>query len=93
VYRNISLFRQEGKVVALGVVNGEEHYDGFTEPHPHGVCECCGRVVDLPRPDEKAFASLMKSLLPFVADFRKTVFYGLCPACAARTRNIPQNGA
>ncbi|MDR3336077.1 MAG: transcriptional repressor, partial [Treponema sp.] len=39
VYRNISLFRQEGKVVALGVVNGEEHYDGFTEPHPHGVCE------------------------------------------------------
>jgi Fur family peroxide stress response transcriptional regulator len=82
VYRNIGLFRQEGKVISVGVVNGEEHFDGFTEPHPHGVCEHCGRVIDLACPSEKAFASLEGSLSPFVTDFRKTVFYGTCPECA-----------
>jgi Fur family peroxide stress response transcriptional regulator len=81
VYRNITLFREEGKVISVGVVNGEEHFDGFTEPHPHGVCECCGKVLDLPCPDEQAFTLMEGSLSGFVTDFRKTVFYGLCPAC------------
>jgi Fur family peroxide stress response transcriptional regulator len=85
VYRNIGIFRQEGKVVSVGVVNGEEHFDGFTEPHPHCVCEHCGKVLDLPCPDEGALASLgalAKSPNGFVTDFSKSVFYGLCPECA-----------
>jgi Fur family peroxide stress response transcriptional regulator len=81
VYRNIGIFREEGKVLSLGVVNGEEHFDGVIAPHPHGVCECCGKVLDLPCPDEKACAPLKGCLSGFVTDFRKTVFYGLCPAC------------
>ncbi|MDR2785345.1 MAG: transcriptional repressor, partial [Treponema sp.] len=87
VYRNISLFRQEGKLVSVGVVNGEEHFDGFTAPHPHCVCECCGKVFDLPCPDEAALASLTKNLTGFDADFRKTVFYGVCPECVAGTQD------
>jgi Fur family peroxide stress response transcriptional regulator len=86
VYRNIGIFRQEGTVISVGVVNGEERFDGFTEPHPHCVCEHCGRVQDLPCPDEDALASLVslaKSPGGFVADFSKTVFYGCCPECSA----------
>ncbi|MDR1933010.1 MAG: transcriptional repressor, partial [Spirochaetales bacterium] len=44
VYRNISLFMSEGSVVSVGVVNGEERFDGRTEPHPHLVCVRCGKV-------------------------------------------------
>jgi Fur family peroxide stress response transcriptional regulator len=48
VYRNINLFRHEGLVTSLGVVNGEERFDGVVAPHPHLVCSCCGKVMDLP---------------------------------------------
>jgi Fur family peroxide stress response transcriptional regulator len=51
VYRNINLFRHEGLVVSVGVVAGEERFDGIVEPHPHLVCSRCGRVMDLPNPE------------------------------------------
>jgi Fur family peroxide stress response transcriptional regulator len=82
VYRNIKLFRREGKLISVGVVNGEERFDGFTAPHPHCVCERCGRVFDLSCPGETELAPLAKSLVGFAADLRKTVFYGICPECA-----------
>jgi Fur family peroxide stress response transcriptional regulator len=82
VYRNISLFRQEGRLISVGVVNGEERFDGITVPHPHCVCERCGKVLDLPCPGETELALLTKGLAGFAADFRKTVFYGVCTECA-----------
>jgi Fur family peroxide stress response transcriptional regulator len=90
VYRNINLFRQEGLVISVGVVEGEERFDGRVEPHPHFVCGCCGRVIDYDAPELPAqFSKVMESLKDaadtqggFVIDYRKTVFNGLCVACA-----------
>jgi Fur family peroxide stress response transcriptional regulator len=87
VYRNISLFREEGTVISVGVVNGEERFDGQTAPHPHFVCSFCGKIVDLPRPDEGVLKRLAESgtgrELPDCAiDYRKTVFYGAFRECA-----------
>jgi Fur family peroxide stress response transcriptional regulator len=83
VYRNIVLFREEGTVISVGVVRGEERFDAITAPHPHWVCEGCGKVVDLPAPSEKVLQLLAGSHQEngYVTDFRKTVFYGRCPAC------------
>ncbi|MFI3313783.1 MAG: transcriptional repressor [Eubacteriales bacterium] len=47
VYRNLSLFRQEGTIVCLGTVNGLERFDGCTHPHVHFICQCCGAVHDV----------------------------------------------
>ena len=47
VYRNISLFKQQGLIVSLGTVNGVERYDGNIDPHVHFVCTGCGHVTDL----------------------------------------------
>jgi Fur family peroxide stress response transcriptional regulator len=90
VYRNIKLFQREGSVVSVGVVDGEERFDGRVEPHPHFVCACCGRVMDydaLELPPE--FSGAMKNLKDaahtqsgFVIDYRKTVFSGLCAECS-----------
>jgi Fur family peroxide stress response transcriptional regulator len=89
VYRNINLFRQEGLVISVGVVEGEERFDGRVEPHPHFVCGCCGRVIDYDVPELPAqFSKVMENLKNaadiqggFVIDYRKTVFNGLCAAC------------
>ena len=47
VYRNISLFKQQGLIASLGSVDGVERYDGNTCPHVHFVCTGCGAVTDL----------------------------------------------
>ena len=47
VYRNIALFKDEGKVSVICNVNGEERIDGNTEPHPHFVCNKCKAVIDV----------------------------------------------
>jgi Fur family peroxide stress response transcriptional regulator len=48
VYRNLSLFKDQGLIVSLGTVNGIERFDGNTAPHVHFICTGCGAVVDLP---------------------------------------------
>jgi Fur family peroxide stress response transcriptional regulator len=90
VYRNIKLFQREGSVVSVGVVDGEERFDGRVEPHPHFVCARCGRVMDYDAPElPPEFSGIVENLKDtvhnqdgFVIDCRKTVFNGLCAECA-----------
>ncbi|MDR1178515.1 MAG: transcriptional repressor [Spirochaetaceae bacterium] len=88
VYRNINYFRDRGLVVSVGVVGGEERFDGVVAPHPHLVCGCCGAVLDLPVPDDEIAELLTRKAgaVDFTIDFRKTILNGLCPRCAERTK-------
>jgi Fur family peroxide stress response transcriptional regulator len=93
VYRNLNLFREEGLAVLLGTVNGEERFDGVTEPHPHLVCRRCRAVEDIPLADPGAFEKDLASVVAAAIaagesrigerkiDFRRTLFYGLCADC------------
>ena len=47
VYRNLSLFKEQGLITSLGTVNGVERFDANTEPHVHFICTGCGSVLDL----------------------------------------------
>ena len=47
VYRNLSMFRQQGVIASVGTVNGIERFDGNTEPHVHFICTGCDAVVDM----------------------------------------------
>lgn len=47
VYRNIAMFKQEGVIQSVGVVNGLERFDFNTAPHTHFVCTDCCQVLDL----------------------------------------------
>jgi Fur family peroxide stress response transcriptional regulator len=89
VYRNINLFREEGLVASVGVVHGEERFDGETDPHPHLVCGRCGAVMDLSCPDEGMLKRVAEDFETqgTVIDYRKTVFYGLCGKCAENRRD------
>jgi len=87
VYRNISLFKKEGLVSFLGVVNGEERYDGIAAPHPHVCCTGCGMITDL---DEAVSMELFRNFhteIPgFSIDIRNTMFFGLCGKCKSQTQ-------
>ena len=47
VYRNLSLFKQQGLATSVATVNGVERFDGNTEPHVHFICNGCDAVIDL----------------------------------------------
>jgi Fur family peroxide stress response transcriptional regulator len=49
VYRNLSLFKQQGLIQSVGIVGGIERFDGNTEPHVHFICNECHAILDLPQ--------------------------------------------
>ena len=50
VYRNLSLFADAGDILRIGVLGGQERFDGRTDPHAHLLCAECGRVMDVETP-------------------------------------------
>ena len=51
VYRNLAVLMEDGLVVKVAHVAGQERYDARIEPHPHFVCRDCHSVIDLELPD------------------------------------------
>ena len=77
VYRNLAEFLKDGIIKSVGVINGQEHFDGNTAPHTHLICQNCGRIIDVDYPfdvDKNCFNNIM------VNDFELTL-YGLCDMC------------
>lgn len=47
VYRNLAMFKQEGLIASMGIVDGMERFDRNFLPHPHFICTHCGAVIDV----------------------------------------------
>lgn len=83
VYRNLSKFKEDGNIISVGFVDGQERFDGNTAPHSHFICRKCGAVIDMHRLkldtdlDEKA-----SKLYGFKIEGHDLVFHGLCDKCA-----------
>jgi Fur family peroxide stress response transcriptional regulator len=81
VYRNLSRFKEEGRAVVVGVVNGQERFDGNVKPHNHLFCDC-GAVVDI---DDLELGENLDEKASQISGCKITsheiVFHGLCPLC------------
>ncbi len=81
VYRNLSLFREEGLSISVGVVKGQERFDGNVSPHSHLFCSC-GAVVDIDGIGIDEELDIKASLLSGCEiTGHEIVFHGLCPEC------------
>ncbi len=85
VYRNLSLFKQQGVIASLGAVNGVERFDYNTEPHVHFICNECNRVLDMHT------VQVPEALLKTAAEASggqvencQVTFTGLCGECKAK---------
>ena len=82
VYRNIAQFKQNGLIVSVGVVNGQERLDGNVEPHIHFICTQCGSVLDLKGeylPDD--LDDTVAESHQLQVDSHELVFRGKCSKC------------
>ena len=82
VYRNLKRFCEEGKAVSVGVINGQEHFDGTVTPHAHFVCTKCGAVMDIRR-DYFARPELEKlsESTGCQVESASVIFRVVCPHC------------
>ncbi len=88
VYRNLSIFKEEGTIVSVGIVNGQERFDAVTEPHTHFICTGCGAVLDMGDvlPDAESFAGMCSLAGCEMHSFRLSIS-GLCPKCVKTHEN------
>ena len=82
VYRNLSMFKDEGLVISVGTVGGLERFDGNTSPHTHFICTRCSAVLDLIdiNLEDGFLQSVHDTAGGKITDYRLS-FYGLCPEC------------
>ena len=82
VYRNIGMFKNEGDIVSVALVAGQERFDGNTEPHGHFVCRQCNLVIDFFLPanqfDEIIYSEEIKDAK---IDRMDLTIYGTCKTC------------
>ena len=78
VYRNLRQLKDDGTIISVGQVLGEERFDGVNSAHSHFICENCGKVVDV-NFDENIFNNFNSD--GNLINFKKTCFYGLCKDC------------
>ena len=89
VYRNLALFRQQGVIQSVGVVNGQERFDADTSLHHHFVCERCGSVLDLDfrQEQEDSWDQAVSEQYGFKTLRHELIFYGICKTCQNKSRN------
>ncbi len=82
VYRNLALFREEGAIVSVANVHGQERYDGNTAPHPHFICESCGAVIDVEAADAGfCLDEKVAEETGFLVKGHELIFHGVCKKC------------
>ena len=82
VYRNLAFFQERGEIKSIGVVKGQERFDGILDPHSHFVCRECGAVCDLP--EIKPHADLDQAVCRrygHAVSHHELLFYGICKDC------------
>ncbi|MBW2261328.1 MAG: transcriptional repressor [Deltaproteobacteria bacterium] len=48
VYKTLELLCEAGELQCLRLRKDVMHYDTFTGPHHHFLCEQCGAIIDIP---------------------------------------------
>lgn len=81
VYRNLRQLEAEGLIVSVGVVRGQERFDGNLAPHGHFICRRCGAVLDVPEAPGPALERRAERLTGARIDSVETRLYGLCADC------------
>lgn len=80
VYRNLAMFKREGLIGSVGVVDGMERFERNPAPHAHFICTCCHAVIDLEgiQPPE----GWMEQIHCGSAHECSLTFTGICNHCA-----------
>ncbi len=82
VYKTVSLLKEMGEVVEIGLSDGGNRYDGATPaPHPHLICDRCRRIIDLDLAALDELAEKVAQRTGYQIVHQRLDFFGVCPEC------------
>jgi len=82
VYRNLTFFQQCGDIQSVGVVKGQERFDGDVTLHSHFICNRCGAVIDLPQIKlDSELTQTVSEQYGLAVERHELTFYGTCQTC------------
>lgn len=76
VYRNLNQFKENGRAICVGNVDGQDRFDGDTSRHAHFICTSCGRVDDIPDVEEPSMPKIDAKI-----DGYQLNYFGVCSDC------------
>lgn len=84
IYKTLDTLKDMGEVMELETRDDSRHYDALhPNPHPHVVCNRCGRIDDV---DVTGLAELQSQAMTasgYQIEEQQVTFYGLCRECQA----------
>ena len=82
VYRNLTFFKECCDIQSVGIVKGQERFDGATAPHSHFVCTCCNAVIDLHQVNlDSEINHNVSEQYGIIVERHELTFYGRCQIC------------
>lgn len=81
VYRNLALLSDNKSILKITTSSHKEHFDGFTHPHYHFVCNTCSNIYDVDLGDTDTLDKSVEKELGAKVDNHSLVFYGVCSNC------------
>ncbi|HEX3018140.1 MAG TPA: transcriptional repressor [Caproicibacter sp.] len=82
VYRNLAQFKEDGTIISVGTVDGQERYDGNVKPHTHFVCSGCGSVLDIPGDFiSEEQVEKVAARMNLQVDSSDVLLHGICDKC------------
>ena len=83
VYRNITLFKEEGSIVSVGTVDGKELFDSILTPHGHFICLDCNAVADVsPQAGQPKITGYLENVQKCKVCRVDVIAYGSCEKCS-----------
>ena len=88
VYRNLQVLEREGRIRAIDSWGRSTRYDADLSPHDHFVCDGCGAIHDLARPEGGGESTAPPMSSPgFLVTGHRLEFHGKCPRCRKGKRS------
>ncbi len=86
IYNTLHTLTRSGAILSLGIDAMNARYDGYTSPHAHFMCTCCGKVYDVDI-DDTAFIERNKPRCAASLNDAQLYYKGICADCAAKKQN------
>ena len=80
IYNTLRLFGESGAVLVLNIDATNAHYDGYTHPHAHFLCNKCGRLYDVDLEDAEFVARNAPRNAATLTD-AQLYYKGICTEC------------
>jgi Fe2+ or Zn2+ uptake regulation protein len=86
VYRTLHLLAEHGLIQELTFADQASRFDKRTERHDHVYCQVCGELMDVEVPVALLAERVAAEQSGYNITRHHTLFEGMCPACAAKTK-------